>query len=102
MDEKYTDVHLREIWKNNGGMFHGPHIETGTMPESKLLPMLKAHLLASEKYWDVKAEKHTILSYFSAWLDDLEECQVSDIEEHIKTAKKMIEFYVKKTKDKTI
>lgn len=44
---------------------------------------------------DKKAEISTILAYMSGWIDDLEECKVSDIEDHIKTAKKMIEFYAK-------
>jgi hypothetical protein len=32
---------LRQLWKEAGGEFHGPNIETGTMPESKLLPFLR-------------------------------------------------------------
>lgn len=31
---------MRELWRSAGGRFHGPHIETGTMPENTLLPFL--------------------------------------------------------------
>jgi hypothetical protein len=36
-----TDDELRALWRNAGGRFHGPNIETGTMPESQLLPLLR-------------------------------------------------------------
>jgi hypothetical protein len=36
-----TNDELRQLWKEAGGEFHGPNIETGTMPESKLLPFLR-------------------------------------------------------------
>ena len=36
-----SDEELREIWRKKGGSFHGPNIETGTMPESILLPWLR-------------------------------------------------------------
>lgn len=36
-----TDETLREFWRRNGGSFHGPNVETGTMPEAKLLPMMR-------------------------------------------------------------
>jgi len=39
---------LRAMWRDAGGSFHGPNIETGTMPESKLLPLL-ARLAAAER-----------------------------------------------------
>ncbi len=32
---------LRNLWRQAGGSFHGPNIETGTMPEAKLLPFLR-------------------------------------------------------------
>lgn len=35
-----TDDELRALWRNAGGEFHGPNVETGTMPEAKLLPFL--------------------------------------------------------------
>lgn len=37
-----TDDELRTMWRAAGGEFHGPTIETGTMPEVKLLPFLRA------------------------------------------------------------
>lgn len=42
---------LRTLWRVLGGQFYGPNVEHGTMPESKLLPLLKeyAFLLAHQK-----------------------------------------------------
>lgn len=37
-----TDEELRAIWRAAGGTFHGPHVETGSMSESKLLPFLRS------------------------------------------------------------
>lgn len=37
-----TDDALRELWRAHGGNFHGPNVETGTMPEAKLLPFLRS------------------------------------------------------------
>ena len=42
-----TDDELRVMWRNAGGEFHGPRIETGIMPEAKLLPFLR-DLVAAE------------------------------------------------------
>jgi hypothetical protein len=39
--EPMTDDEIRTIWRSKGGSFHGPHIETGTMPEAQLLPFLR-------------------------------------------------------------
>jgi hypothetical protein len=38
------DDDLRKLWRAAGGEFHGPHVETGCMPESKLLPFLRSLL----------------------------------------------------------
>jgi len=35
------DFELRERWRAAGGSFHGPCVETGTMPEAQLLPFLR-------------------------------------------------------------
>jgi hypothetical protein len=32
---------LRALWRAHGGKFHGPNVETGTMPEAKLMPLLR-------------------------------------------------------------
>lgn len=32
---------LRAWWRSLGGSFHGPNIETATMPEFKLIPILQ-------------------------------------------------------------
>ena len=37
----HSDADLRRMWRAAGGNFHGPHIETGTMPESALFPFLR-------------------------------------------------------------
>ena len=41
MNDRLSDDELRQRWRDAGGSFHGPKIETGTMPESKLLPFLR-------------------------------------------------------------
>lgn len=33
---------LITLWRRAGGSFHGPRVETGTMPEARLLPFLQA------------------------------------------------------------
>jgi hypothetical protein len=40
-----TDDALRDLWRSNGGRFNGPHVETGSMPESRLLPFLRGLVL---------------------------------------------------------
>jgi hypothetical protein len=37
-----TDSELKEMWKVAGGEFYGPNVETGSMPEFKLLPFLRS------------------------------------------------------------
>lgn len=44
-----TDDEIRALWREQGGSFHGPNIETGTMPESKLLPFLRRLLGGTEE-----------------------------------------------------
>lgn len=44
-----TDNALREFWRSKGGDFHGPFIETGAMPESKLLPFLRELMRAAPR-----------------------------------------------------
>lgn len=41
-DGEPSNVELRGIWHGAGGSFHGPNVETGTMPEHKLLPFLRS------------------------------------------------------------
>jgi len=43
-----NDDELRALWRKAGGDFHGPRVETGTMPEAKLLPFLR-ELQAAER-----------------------------------------------------
>lgn len=37
-----TDRSLRKLWREAGGCFFGPIVETGSMPESDLLPFLRS------------------------------------------------------------
>lgn len=39
---KPADANLRQLWIQAGGRFHGPHVETATMPEEKLYPFLRS------------------------------------------------------------
>lgn len=39
-----NDTQIRDKWRAAGGSFHGPHVETGHMEESKLLPFLRGLL----------------------------------------------------------
>lgn len=44
----WSDARLRTFWLQAGGSFHGPNVETGTMPESKLLPLLRRMMRKAE------------------------------------------------------
>lgn len=39
-----SDDDIRAHWRAAGGEFHGPNVEHGDMPESKLLPYLRSLL----------------------------------------------------------
>lgn len=45
-DGEPSNVELRGMWYGAGGSFHGPSVETGTMPEAKLLPFLRSLMAA--------------------------------------------------------
>lgn len=47
-DGEPSNVELRGMWHGAGGSFHGPNVETGTMPEAKLLPFLRELVLARQ------------------------------------------------------
>lgn len=36
-----TDAQLKDMWREAGGRFYGPNVETGSMPEEQLLPFLR-------------------------------------------------------------
>lgn len=55
-----SDDELRQMWRDAGGKFHGPITETGTMPESLLLPFLRSMVDAAH------AEPH---AYHDGWAD---------------------------------
>lgn len=38
---RMSDQELRKLWREAGGEFYGPRVETGSMPEAKLLPFLR-------------------------------------------------------------
>jgi hypothetical protein len=53
-----TNDDLREWWRAQGGNFHGPNVETGTMPEAKLLPTLRILLAARQPNPDPSRRLH--------------------------------------------
>jgi hypothetical protein len=64
---KITDQDLRRRWREAGGEFYGPHVETGSMPEAKLLPFLRSLLNQSPHCQAVIASP--LLSQLSATLE---------------------------------
>lgn len=58
-----TDDQLRAIWRDAGGGFHGPRVETGTMPEAKLLPFLRS--LIEQRDSAVEELTRTALDYLA-------------------------------------
>jgi len=48
-----TDEELKALWREHGGKFHGPNVETGTMPEVLLLPFLR-DLVRCSRWMDVE------------------------------------------------
>lgn len=47
---RMSDDQLRARWIEAGGEFHGPNIETGTMPEARLLPFLRSLLAPAAQH----------------------------------------------------
>jgi len=67
------DAALRKMWELAGGSFHGPRVETGTMPEAQLLPFLRRLASARLPAIDHETEFHVWLSAeqeerFSKWV----------------------------------
>jgi hypothetical protein len=48
LDEQLRED-LRDLWRTWGGAFHGPKVETGTMPESRLLPLIAGFVAAAKE-----------------------------------------------------
>ncbi len=46
-----TDDSLRALWRQSGGSFHGPNVETGTIPEANLLPLLRKFMEISHDFY---------------------------------------------------
>lgn len=46
-EKEWSDDAIRDLWRNSGGKFHGPHVETGTMPEENLIKFLRTILSAN-------------------------------------------------------
>lgn len=55
-DGEPSNVELRGMWHGAGGSFHGPQVETGTMPEAKLLPFLRSLIAAQAAQPAAQAE----------------------------------------------
>lgn len=53
---KIADQDLRRRWREAGGEFYGPHVETGSMPEAKLLPFLRS-LLNQSPHCQAESDK---------------------------------------------
>lgn len=51
---RMTDDELRHMWKTHGGDFFGPRIETGSMPEALLLPLMRALMYGARKFESVE------------------------------------------------
>lgn len=47
-DAGMSNDKLRQLWIEAGGAFHGPRVETGTMPEAKLLSFLRKLMRAPD------------------------------------------------------
>lgn len=73
-DAGVSDEDLRALWRQHGGMFHGPLIETGTMPEAKLLAFLRA-ILALRPAQQSESEP---FGYFRALPFGWEQCSETD------------------------
>ncbi len=54
---------LTAIWRAAGGRFHGPNIETGTMPEAALLPFLQALVGPNQSLAQVEARVAALPKY---------------------------------------
>ncbi len=54
--EQMTDDEIRALWRSKGGIFHGPRIETGTMPEAQLLPFLRELMTLPDRAMLVQPE----------------------------------------------
>ncbi len=43
-----TDEQIRTLWKSKGGSFHGPIVETATIPEERLFEIFREHVVLLE------------------------------------------------------
>ena len=58
---------MKKLWTDNGGEFHGPNVETGTMPESDLLPFL--HSLQQKLPDQYEFQRVDVKQLLSDWED---------------------------------
>lgn len=78
-DGEPSNVELRGMWYGAGGTFHGPNVETGTMPEHKLLPFLRS--LASHGQAPAGAVDPQLLKFYGVTTDaELIAAQAAHIE----------------------
>lgn len=66
--ERPSDGTLRKMWRDAGGRFYGPNVETGTMPESELLPFLRALYTAPAPAQRMSEEQER--AAFEAWFEE--------------------------------
>jgi len=56
MNCELSDDDIRKLWREKGGSFHGPNVETGTMPETQLLLFLRELLVLPPRTIRVQTE----------------------------------------------
>lgn len=86
-----TKDQLRKLWIDAGGEFHGPNVETGYMPEDKLLPfldkMVSALLVARGRL--IEKCDESLVSFYGHDVDALE-ALVNAIPDNVNVTKIML------------
>lgn len=75
----YQYLALRNFWRALGGTFYGPNVETGAMPESKLLPLLRHWSQPAKKVNDEMGSSMTINNF----VRPVDRMTIDQIEAHI-------------------
>lgn len=63
-----ADTELRKMWRDAGGEFYGPHVETGSMPETKLLPFLRSLIAGQPASVGAVRKALEVLALFRAFV----------------------------------
>jgi len=66
-----SDDDMRRLWRDAGGGFHGPKVETGTMVEANLLPFLRSMGAEPQRVSGHQGEPGVIIRYLHAIRDAL-------------------------------